>query len=83
MDQDSADILLSVEYWDNLSRLETRDRKPIIVLAVQTVLLVSISLFGLHFNQFHFNQFHFYQFKHLSLYISRSSGFIYNIHICF
>lgn len=40
MDQDNVAILLPTEHWGSRSIKETRDRKPIIILSIQTLLLV-------------------------------------------
>lgn len=41
MDQDSVAILLPTEHFNQRSINETRNRTPIIILSIQTVLLVS------------------------------------------
>ena len=41
MDHDSIAILLPTEHWNQRSIKETRNCKPVVILAIQTVLLVS------------------------------------------
>lgn len=50
MDQDSVAILLPTEHWNQRSIKETRDRKPIIILSIQTILLILYTIFTFVFD---------------------------------
>jgi len=50
MDQESVAILLPNEYWNNRSIKEITGRKPIIVLAIQTIFLIIYTIFTFVFD---------------------------------
>jgi len=50
MDQESVDVLLPNDYWNNLSVKSTRDRTPVIILAIQTFVLIIYTIFTFVFD---------------------------------